>query len=260
MENNKLKSLRTLQTDIQEMEKKGVSFADIAAAAEKKGGFVSRERKKISLREISIIFFIIVIIVSIGVGSFLLFKKEKQKKEPVSLASRPILVSDQQVEASADLNSIQSALQAPIQINNLLYVSMAVKPAEFFKIIKANPPPELISSLDERFMLLKFYLSKEWPILLFKIRSYEPSFAGMIKWETSMLNDLGTIFSIPDGTGFSVEDKEIQNRDARMLSDEDGNPLLIYSFINRNYLIIAQNEEPIKEIFRRFSLPQYLNE
>jgi len=35
---------------------------------------------------------------------------------------------------------------------------------------------------------------------------------------------------------------------------------LIYSFINRNYLVITQDEEPLKEIFRRFSSSQYLNE
>jgi hypothetical protein len=84
----------------------------------------------------------------------------------------------------------------------------------------------------------------------------------MIKWEGNIVNDLKAIFPAPLETKFLMgfEDKEIQNHDTRVLNDRDGNSVLIYSFINQKYLVIAQNEEPIKEIFRRFSLPQYLNE
>jgi len=101
-------------------------------------------------------------------------------------------------------------------------------------------------------MLSKFYLSKDWPILILSIRSYESAFAGMLKWEKTMGQDLSAIFNSANAGDF--QDKEIQNHDTRT------NSVLIYSFINRNYLVIVQNEEPLKEIFRRFSSPQYLNE
>lgn len=258
-EKSELKGLRTLQTDAQEYIKKGVSFAEIAAEASKRQDLSSeKETTKISLKKISLISIIIVIIVGVGIGSFWLFYRKEQEKQQVSLLSKPILVSDQQIEAKADLNSIQSALKTPIRLNNLLYISTAMKPEEFFKLIKANPPSELTNSLAEKFMLSKFYLSKEWPILIFKIRSYELAFVGMLKWEKAISNNLSEIFSPPSSGDF--QDKEIQNHDTRVLYDENGNSFLIYSFINRNYLVIAQNEEPIKEIFRRFSLSQYLNE
>ncbi len=259
-EKSELKGLRTLQTDAQEYMKKGVSFAEIAAEASKRQDLSSeKETTKISLKKIVLISIIIVIIIGVGLGSFWLFKKGEQEKQLASLAPKPILVSDQQIEAAADLKSIQSALKTPIRINSLLYISVAVKPEEFLKIIKAKPPQELTDSLADKFMLSKFYLSKDWPILIFKIRSYELAFAGMIKWEKEMSSDLGGIFS-PSKPGFDFQDKEIQNHDTRVLNDENGNSVLIYSFINRNYLVIAQKEEPLKEIFRRFSSPQYLNE
>jgi len=258
-EKSELKSLRTLQTDTQEYMKKGVSFAEIAAETSKRQDLSSeKETTKISLKKIALISIIIVIIVGIGLGSFWLFYRKEQEKQPVSLSPKSILVSDQQVEAEADLNSIQSALKTPIRLNNLLYISMAMKPKEFFKIIKANPSLELTDSLTDEFMLSKFYLSKEWPILIFKIRSYELAFSGMLKWEKTISNDLGEIFSPPSSGDF--QDKEIQNHDTRVLNNEDGNSVLIYSFINRNYLVITQDEEPLKEIFRRFSSSQYLNE
>lgn len=253
-EKSELKGLRTLQTDAQEYMKKGVSFAEIAVEASKRQDLSSeKETTKISLKKIALISIIIVIIAGVGLGSFWLFYKKEQEKQPVSLGSKPILVSDQQVEAGADLNSIRSALKTSVRLNNLLYISITMKPEEFLKIIKANPPLELKDSLTDKFMLLKFYLSKDWPILIFKIRSYELAFAGMIKWEKTMSNDLGDIF-LPSSAG-DFQDKEIQNHDTRVLNDRDGNSVLIYSFINQNYLVIAQNEEPIKEIFRRFSPP-----
>jgi len=264
-EKSELKGLRTLQTDAQEYMKKGVSFAEIAAEASKRQDLSSeKETTKISLKKIALISIIIVIIVGVGLGSFWLFNRKEQEKQSVSLGSKSILVSDQQVEAGADLNSIRSALKTSVRLNNLLYISMVVKPEDFFKLIKANPPTELTDSLTDSppaggFMLSKFYLSKDWPILIFKIRSYELAFSGMIKWEKTMSDDLSEIFS-PSKPGFDFQDKEIQSHDTRILYDENGNSVLIYSFINRKYLVIAQNEEPIKEIFRRFSFPQYLNE
>jgi len=252
-EKNELKGIRTLQTDVQELEKKGISAADLATEmARRRSPAIKEETAKYSFKKIALILAIIIVIIGLGFGVFQLFFSKIQEKQPVSLIPKPILVSDQQVEAGADLNSIQSALKTPIRINNLLYVSMAMRPEEFFKIIKANPPSELTDSLTGGFMLSKFYLSKDWPILILSIRSYESAFAGMLKWEKTMGQDLSAIFNSANAGDF--QDKEIQNHDTRT------NSVLIYSFINRNYLVIVQNEEPLKEIFRRFSSPQYLNE
>lgn len=255
---SEIKGLRTLQTDVQELEKRGISFADIAAETEKRGGLTARKTGKFSPQKIIIISLAIIVIVGLISGSLWLFIKNRQEDQSVSLGPKPILVSDEQVVAT-DLKSIQSALKTPIRLNNLLHVSMTMGSEEFFKTIKANPPLELTDSLTDRFMLSKFYLSRDWPILIFKIRSYELAFSGMIKWEKTMSSDLNEIF-FPARPGYSFQDKEIQNHDTRVLNDESGDSVLIYSFVNRNYLVIVQNEEPIKEIFRRFFSPQYLND
>ena len=259
-----LKAIRTFQGDTQEyIKRKGLSLVEIAAEASKRSDLATKEESnKFSIKKISLISIIIVIIIGVGLGTFWLFSRKAQEKQLASLVPKPILVSDKQIEAAADLKSIQSALKTPIRINSLLYVSMAVKPEEFLKIIKAGPPKELMDSLADKFMLSKFYLNKDWPILIFKIQSYELAFVGTMNWEKGMFDNLKEIFPIKDVGEINefFEDKEIDNRDTRILRNKNGDIILIYSFINRNYLVIAPDEEPLKEIFRRFSLPQYLND
>lgn len=230
MENNDLKSIRTLQTDIQEIEKKGVPLADLVAEAQKRGGFVAEGAEKFSVKKIVIGLAALVVVIGIGLGIFWLFNNKQEENQPVELGPKPILVPD----------------------SNLIYIPFSGGPTDFFKSINANPPQELIEALNNRFMLAKFYLTKDWPILIFKIDSYESAFSGMLKWEKSIGKDLEGVFNSGNGGDFS--DKEIQNHDTRVSST------LIYSFVNQDYLVIVQDEEPLKEVFHRFSSPQYLNE
>lgn len=267
---SKIPALRTLKTDTAEfVEKRGVSLVDIAAEEAKKGGLRSEERNnKVLFKKISLTAIVIVVVIAIGFGGYWFFTKNQQEEQSVQLLARPILAADDQIEVSVDLeepqkflNNLQNAIQSQIRPNHLLNVFVALDSGEFLKTIGTNPPPEFSYSLDSKFMLAKFYLAKDWPVLIFKIRDYDSAFAGIIKWERYIAADLQGLFlsSNLNNTNNFFEDKVVQNHDTRILNDKDGNSVLIYSFINRNYLVITTNEEPLKEIFRRFSLPQYLN-
>lgn len=258
--------LHTLETDTAEYMKKGVSLVEIAAEEAKRSGLKFKETAdKSPLKKIIALIAILFIVASIGLGVFWFFNKKQAQEQSISLI-QPILVADDQIEVILDLenpqkflNNLQNAIQSQIRPNHLLNVFVALDSREFLRMIGVNSPPELVDALDSKFMLAKFYLTKDWPILILKIRAYDSAFSGMIKWERTITRDLEEIFSLSPKPGFDFQDKEIQNHDTRVLNDKDGNPLLIYSFINRNYLVLTTNEEPLKEIFRRFSLPQYLN-
>lgn len=264
---SKIPALRTLKTDTAEfVEKGGVSLVDIATEEAKRSGLKYGERtNKFPFRKIILIAIMIVVVIGIGLGGYWFFTKNQQEKQSTQLLAQPILAADDQIEVSVDLenpqkflNNLQNALRSQIRPNHLLNVFVALDSREFLKTIGTNPPPEFPYSLDSKFMLAKFYLTKDWPVLVFKIRDYDSAFAGIIKWERTIGQDLEEIFFLSPTSG-DFQDKVIQNHDARILNDKDGNSVLIYSFINRNYLVLTTNEEPLKEIFRRFSLPQYLN-
>lgn len=255
--------LRTLKTDTADyIKEKKVSLVDIAAETAKRGGLkYGEEKSKAIFVKIIAIAAVIAIVAGAGLAGFFLFKKEQKKQQPVAVLIKPIIVADDQIEANVDQGQIKAAIQSQIKPNHLLNILIAKKTGEFFSGLGINPPAGFFDSLDDRFMLAKFYLTKDWPILILKIKSYDSAFAGMIKWEEGILEDLNGLFSLENidyGKGF--EDKEIQNKDTRVLKDKNGNLVLIYSFINQKYLVITTGEEPLIEIFRRFSSPQYLNE
>lgn len=269
-------ALRTLRTDTSEyVKKRGVSLIEIAAEEAKGRGIKIEEETRFSLKKIIIISAFAVIIIGISLAGIWFFTKGQKEVQPTSFF-KPILVSDDQVEIyvypenyARALNEIKKALQSPTRINQLFYLSLvrqageskiSIGLREFFKIIGASPPSEILDSLENKFMLSKFYFTKDWPILIFKVATFDSAFAGAMKWETTMADDLKDIFSLDlSNTRFSFEDREIQNHDARVLNDKDGQPLLLYSFMGRDYLIVTTAEESFKEIFRRFSSPQYLN-
>lgn len=255
--------LRTLKTDTADyIKEKKVSLIDIAAETAKRGGLkYGEEKNKAIFVKIIAIAAVIVIVAGAGLAGFSLFKKEQKKQQPVSALIKPIIVADDQIEANLDQGQIKAAIQSQIKPNHLLNILIAKKTGEFFSGLGINPPAGFLDSLDDRFMLAKFYLTKDWPILIFKIKSYDSSFAGMIKWEGAISEDLSDLFNLENiDYGKSFEDKEIQNKDTRVLKGKNGNLVLIYSFINQKYLIITTGEEPLIETFRRFSSPQYLNE
>jgi len=75
----------------------------------------------------------------------------------------------------------------------------------------------------------------------------------------SRKGDLKAFFPNTDLIGNdSFADKYVQNRDTR-IAEKDGRIDLAYAFIDRKYLVIANSQEALAEIFRRFSSVQYAN-
>ncbi|MBI4691911.1 MAG: hypothetical protein HY773_00475 [Candidatus Terrybacteria bacterium] len=276
-EEDKIPALRTYKTDTSEyVKKRGVSLIEIAAEEARGRGIKIEEENRFSLKKIIIISASSVIIIGISFAGIWFFTKGQKEGQPTSFL-KPILISEDQVEIYVYpenyprvLNEIKKAIQSQTRINQLLYVSLvrqvgeskvAVGSREFFRITGASPPQELLDSLENEFMLSKFYFTKDCPILIFKVAAFDSAFAGMMKWETAMADDFKDVFSLELSNARSFfEDREIQNRDIRVLNDKDSQPLLLYSFMGRDYLIITTDEEPLKEIFRRFSSFQYLND
>lgn len=133
-----------------------------------------------------------------------------------------------------------------------------IKAVEFLSLMDATPPAELAGYLDDDFSLFKLKNGENSdfsPVLIFKAKVYDYAFSGMLKWEKDIDSALKSIFkrlSVTSNEGIFV-DKYIQNHDTRVLYGEDGRSVLAYSFLDRKYLIIVENEEDLKEIFKRFS-------
>lgn len=275
--------LRTFKGDSSRyIKEEKVSAIDIASAQAKKGAHLIYEKleeeKKINWKSAVIIMVILTCLLVAGFGVFYFLKNWGLKKigvvkeTPAYVLPRPAIIADEEIEAS--IKEINGLIQGPLKTGRLLYVPIVkeeiagagikrlITAREFFDNFGIIPPPDLLGDIDGQFMLYVFHSSENWPILIFEIKSYERVFAAMLRWEnTAIAPDFKKIFSIGHESGIKTVfiDKEIKNHDARVLNNEEGGTVLMYSILNKKYLIITTGQDALEEIFRRFSLPQYLN-
>jgi len=100
------------------------------------------------------------------------------------------------------------------------------------------------------------------PFLILRTRSFEDSFPEMLKWEETILENLQSIF-IEDNPVFSKDrlretkyqfkDIVIKNKDARAILDGGGKILFVYSFSDKNTIVITTNKTTLQEVFDRLS-------
>lgn len=278
---NSVRGIRTFEDDIAEYTKeKNFSILDIAAEEAKLHGlsFENPEEKNSfsGVKKIIIVFFIVLI--ALGGGYFVFIKPLLNKTNFAGNYSQitqgPIL-TDQKIEIIADqdekevfLMDLDSALLEEeaggdlteiftVKISNDQEISLTKD--EFFFMVRAQMPQGLRDYLEKDFMLLNFSGYDNYPVLVFKSKSYAYVFSEMLKWEKSMAGDLIAIFPDIDlAVNGSFTDKYIQNHDARVL-ENNGEIDLVYSFVDRKYLVITNSQEALAEIFRRFSSIQYAN-
>ena len=97
----------------------------------------------------------------------------------------------------------------------------------------------------------------ESAFLIIKLASFENAFAGMLMWEKSLSQDIGPLFataeflrSVPPETVFT--DITDRNKDIRILA-LGGQPILLYSFLDNNTLIITDSMETLRTLIDRLT-------
>lgn len=139
--------------------------------------------------------------------------------------------------------------------------------SEFFKAIDAQLPTELASVVGPDIFVGIHMIEGNQSLIILPVVSYEHAFAGMLAWEGNMNNNLAPFFeptpaSITANDGSVVQntfkDIVIKNYDVRMLSDAAGNPKLLYSFPNRDLLIITSSPYTLIEALARLQAARKL--
>lgn len=153
---------------------------------------------------------------------------------------------------------------------------------EFFDITNSRVPDTLNRSLSDQFMLGIYSFSPYDTFAIFKVGFYDNAFAGMLEWEDSLQSDIGDFFiarkPAPVVTGSSTDavstpseastppdssigifngdrfvDRVVQNHDARVLIDKYGNTLLLYTFLDKDTLVISSSDKALKEVMYRLT-------
>ncbi len=130
--------------------------------------------------------------------------------------------------------------------------------SRFLSVIQARVDDDLVRALYPQFAFGIYSFRPRDSFMILYVDNYPSSYAGMLAWEQYMEDDLKEIIIRPTlGTSTKSADifvdRVVNNRDARVLFDEDGNYKILYTFFDQRTIIIAPNERVLKEVVLRLT-------
>ncbi len=134
---------------------------------------------------------------------------------------------------------------------------------EFISTLKSSFVPPANNNLvaDNFLMGLVNGTDRDFFILI-KMRSFQDIFDSVRIWENKMFYDLHSLFgmSINSSTSYlltkNFDDGIIENKNARILYDKNGEIVMMYVFADETSLVIADNIEAVREVMFRLSSSQ----
>lgn len=278
-------NIRTYQSDVEEILKNGQgSLATIAIAENDKkirAGLSAEEPEKPDHTKFVLALSLGLIIVGVGIFGFIYFwRGTGQKPLPLVEKTPAIIVID--FEKALDIkgmgrNELLSVLAKEFEESTITLSSIVgfrlnegkgesaqtVLTSDFLKKLQVHAPDSLVRSLAPNFTLGLHALNVNHPFLIFKTNYYQNTYAGMLSWETTLKEDLGPIFIKPEpameisttdqvlGRSETFEDTVVKNRDTRALRNRSGKIVFLYSFPDKNTLIITTNADTLQKISER---------
>ncbi len=280
-----LPNLRTYKQDVADtVRAEGVTTATVVIAKQKREYQQNVQAKQETHTGKKFMFGIIVTLtlgVLVVAYFFFVYSKSLEKEEgalvPTSEVLQPSLIH---VET-------RTTIQAkPTPIDNYLEIARTVKTGgqnpnsmqeliltdtvginkkilnaqEFFSTIGLSVNDRLSRFLAKQYMLAIYSFKETSAFLIFLPISYGPVFAEMLEWEENLPTALYPLLAgknLPaDILTYSWEDRVIRNIDARVLTNEQGNVLMLYAFLpSKEQLIISTNTATLLEVLVRLQTP-----
>lgn len=151
---------------------------------------------------------------------------------------------------------------------------------DFLSLIAPNVPAELLRTLEPGYLLGVHSFDENQALLIVQVDSFEVAYRAMLEWEVSMYAELSPLFvrvpptritqtpaptpeagtttasTTPAAPVVSIintdfVDKIVENRDARVLQSTAGDILLLWTFLDRNTIVITTNEATLREVLSR---------
>ena len=140
----------------------------------------------------------------------------------------------------------------------------SISAKEFIEQLAPNIPGRLARTLEDTYTFGIHKQNTQEAFLMVRTTFFENAFAGMLEWEASMDTDLSPLFGPATSRAEAAtntrtagrrgfRDQVIQNKDTRVLLDHNDNIALLYSFVDRETLIITTNIETFVEVHGRLT-------
>ncbi len=142
--------------------------------------------------------------------------------------------------------------------------TVALSAKQFLTLLDTKLPTRFIDVFRGKFMLGFYSRKSNIPFIILQTNLYDYAFEGMLTWETYIEQDLAPLFSPgADYTepaifaaGSLFTDTVMNNLDVRVLRDSNGDVRLLYSFVNKNTIIITTDVQAFIELSGRLHVAQ----
>lgn len=282
MENNNTQStedkinphIETLSGDILDMalhNEAGVIHGIIKGEEEKSAidANISPTSKK---NKILISLSVLLILLSISVLYLFIYFNKKNSTVPVTLQYKPLIYTDAYILLPVDglgkkeieEKILSGVKNSSIELGKLeayyLTINSKATPLDiFFNSIEANIAKETINQFNPTYLIGTIGDIKNSVFILLKPNSFSSVFAGMRLWENKMFYDLSGLYGIETNQDTSYlltknfDDGFIQNKNARILHDNEGEIVIAYVYLDNNSILITNNHGTAKEVLDRLS-------
>ena len=278
------KPIRTYEGDIAEaLARKNTSVAKITIAENKKETGEERitnaPQKKKGNNFIMLILSLVFISAGIGIVYYLYLQSPLAlppvSENPIKISN--IINADIQKNISVDnlstneiINKINTTLikenTNPNSITELLItknvenVKTNINGNEFIALLDTEAPDIFTRSIDKSWMLgINNDNSQNTPFIILTSDFFQNTYAGMLQWEKTMPSELSFLLNynekIINGRFY---DRTVLNRDVREFINENAELLLLYSFINKDTLIITTSETTLKILIEKIEKQTYI--
>lgn len=275
-----IKNLRTYQGDVEEAIAKNhfttstILIAEQKRKAQNEASNPEQARNSGARNKFFIITGAIFLILGMAAVGTVFYLKSRNAAVVVQNTKALIGFSEEKMVSISGLNRekfindlISEKQSANLQVNSVLYINTVDTTEEpeslenVLSILAPNMPPSLSRSFDKEYMLGIYSFNTNEPFIILTTSDFANSYSGMLKWEESMVLDLGAIFSIPQNTGSSspqFKDEAMKNKDLRVLKNSDKKTVLLYSFIDKNTLVITTNGDILNAIIGKYNISKQI--
>ncbi|PJE74518.1 MAG: hypothetical protein COV01_00595 [Candidatus Taylorbacteria bacterium CG10_big_fil_rev_8_21_14_0_10_41_48] len=266
--------LRTFRMDAEEaVRDQHVSKAGIAIAEQKKKDsnpieYVNEHSSNIPL---IISIFIFVLILLLGSFGYFYVKTQSSVKPPITTNGIHSIISPDKIlilPAVTNSDSLTRISETAKDISGTVGSITFIALSDFGTTTKQIPitsvlrntfvPERLVRSLTSEYMFGIHIFDGTAPFIILKTSFFQNAYPGMLEWEKDMRNGLLPIIQIgrPDVTSINTNndiftDKVISNKDVRELDDTNGVPIILYTFVDKNTILITTNEKSLKELLNK---------
>ena len=283
--NNNMKTVRTYMSDMADTVRANeISVIKVALAEQNRQARENLYREQEETPTKKIFWFIggIILIGGAIFGSTFLINKKVEVDTPIAVLKESAIISYDEIynlnisEKENLSEKISEIKDLPTKNNFITFISVSkeinnvkekISTTELFSRFKMEAPGSLVRSLSDNYMMGMFTKEinstndkKSIPFIIFQSNDYEFTYAGMLEWEKTLAGDIQNILklntknSIENINEIKWKDLVLNNKDSRVLYNENNEPILYYIFADKKNLVITESKDAIKEIISRLAI------